>query len=458
MSGNNGFGNGGGPFNGQQGQGSLPPTFDMDGYHKAQQEAGADRLKMFWTPKTDQTWIRFLPLNPPHPQMYYYWETSSHSINGQFYECQRTHYGKTARCPFCEWADMIWARARNEKRKYEDMTEKEKADLKAYQTQKRFSSPILVRGQESELGVVWYSYGINVKKKLDDWTDPKKPNGLAMYGNIFDWMAGRDILIVKSMNAKGYPEYSNSVPAMQASPVGSNEFINWVYNNQPNLMEYLKNRILPYDQLQAILQQGMPPAAGVWQNPAAPVTNQQWAQPPANPAAPPMANIPGVQANPMKVIADILSKINVASPDAAKVLGEWQRAGGKDIDMLRAIQVQFPKMAPANSAPMPPTAATPFANPNMPQAPFNPTNAPPFAPMPNPAAMNLAAMYANPAAQQQAPQNTWVSPAVPQQSAPVMTPHAPPAVPTGGGATEVSDMDALLAQIQAATSIVGDNK
>ena len=132
----------------------------------------------FWRPEDGDQTIRIVPTSDGDPFKEFHFHYNVGKNPGLL--CPKKNHGED--CPICEFASKLW----REGVENDDVTLKTEA--KKLFVRKRYYSPIIVRGKESE-GVKVWSYGkIAYETLLGYVLDPD-------YGDITDTEAGTDIVL-----------------------------------------------------------------------------------------------------------------------------------------------------------------------------------------------------------------------------------------------------------------------
>lgn len=131
-----------------------------------------------WKPEQGDQTIRILPTKDGDPFKEYHFHYNVGKNPGIL--CPKKNFNEE--CPICDFASKLW------KEGVENNDEVAKREAKKLFVRKRYYSPILVRGQESE-GVKIWAYGKQAYETLLGYVlDPD-------YGDITDAEAGTDIVL-----------------------------------------------------------------------------------------------------------------------------------------------------------------------------------------------------------------------------------------------------------------------
>ena len=281
---------------------------------------GGDSI--FWTPKEDQTRIRIIQPNPAFPNNLFALPCGTHEWGGKHYECPKQVFafdsGSDSSCPFCEAWGEVYNNAKREGRNSKELTNNEKALASSLRLRRRFVSPIIVRGEE-DLGVRWYNYGKKVYDKIIYWLKTGR------YGNIFDWVNGRDIVLVRSKQGEYY-NYDNSELYDSPSPAGTNAQIETWFYNMMNIQKWLRDRVKNYDELLGIMKENLN-------------TNNVISE--AVNSANVISNVSTPQ--PSYDISQIISNMDITNMNALAEFTKWQTTTPNDISALFEIVKKYPK-------------------------------------------------------------------------------------------------------------------
>ena len=202
---------------------------------------------LFWKVPDGGSTIRILPANPnvnPLKPGLFFQEASYHTWNDETYECPSDILKKS--CPFCECRMAIWRNAKSQGRDGQ-LTAEEKAWARKYNTRSSYIANIIVRGEEDK-GVRVWRFGFKMKQMIVGWVSGE-------FGDITDTVNGRDIVINRTINrtAEGaFPNYDNSHPRLETSPLGTSEQVVLWMESQHNLVDIIEPRVREYEELHKI--------------------------------------------------------------------------------------------------------------------------------------------------------------------------------------------------------------
>jgi hypothetical protein len=194
---------------------------------------------VLFKPDLGKQTIRVVPYkhNEENPFTEVHWH---YNINKKHFLCLKRNFGED--CPVCNLGFEMW---QSEDKQDKELAKKLFANI-------RFYLPIIVRGKESE-GVKFWAFGSNIYDSLTMQLDE--------VGDFTNVENGRDINITKkspqeagNLFGKTIVSYSFTSSPMLPDEINSEELMNKILNEQPEVFEMLENSHYDEEKINGILK------------------------------------------------------------------------------------------------------------------------------------------------------------------------------------------------------------